>query len=274
MLNICQSALLILSAFFLFKLYALNYKILLVLTGFSFFVPLMFIIVLNKKNFFKSKIFKKKNFDQLKKRIHFGYPVSIWSGLGLLLPFLDRIFIQKYYSYDLLGSYSSVSELISRSLSFFIFPITMAIHPKIVSLWNANEKKSAIFLLSFSMKLIFGVIILSLLVTIFFGDYLFRALQFFFNDLRFESREILLPTLLAGLFWQLSFFSHKMLELNEKTFYMVLFISFSIIINLFGNIFFLPKYGIIATAITSASSAFSYFFLTFLYHLSTSKKYR
>ena len=67
-------------------------------------------------------------------------PVSIWSSLGLLLPYLDRYYIAKYLDSEALGIYSSASELSIRVFSFFIFPFIMALHPRIIKMWNSGQK--------------------------------------------------------------------------------------------------------------------------------------
>ena len=44
--------------------------------------------------------------------------------------------------------------------------------------------------------------------------------------------------------------THKPIELNQKTHFMLISIAISLIVNLCGNIIFLPKYGLIITAYT------------------------
>ena len=53
-----------------------------------------------------------------------------------------------------------------------------------------------------------------------------------------------------------------MLELKERTLLMVVFMAFSLGINVIGNTIFLPSFGVIATAYTAMLSALSYFTLT------------
>ena len=54
----------------------------------------------------------------------------------------------------------------------------------------------------------------------------------------------------------------KMLELKEKTMLMAFFILLAILINIIGNIIFIPIIGILATAYTAATSAIVYCLLT------------
>ena len=57
---------------------------------------------------------------------------------------------------------------------------------------------------------------------------------------------------------------HKPLELKERTHLMFIFILVSLIINIIGNILFIPQYGLIATAYTALISAIVYLVLASL----------
>ena len=84
-------------------------------------------------------------------------------------------------------------------------------------------------------------------------------------SLSIESKKIILPLTAAGILWQLSFYTHKMIELKEKTYLMILFIIISILINIIGNSIFIEKFGIISTAYVSLLSSVIYCFFTTLY---------
>ena len=84
-----------------------------------------------------------------------------------------------------------------------------------------------------------------------------------------------MPLFLAGLLWQLSFLTHKMLELKEQTIKMIIAIVPSLIINIVGNTYFLPNLGAIATAYSAFYSALIYFVITglhFIYSINRIKK--
>tara|TARA_Y100000741_G_scaffold205534_1_gene156332 strand:- start:220 stop:513 length:294 start_codon:yes stop_codon:yes gene_type:complete len=71
-------------------------------------------------------------------------------------------------------------------------------------------------------------------------------------------KEIIIPIFIGGFLWQLALVLHKPLEIEERTLIMVVCIMFSLVANLIGNIFFLPKFGILATAYTMVLSASIY----------------
>ena len=85
----------------------------------------------------------------------------MWASIGLLMTYLDRFFINKFYNSEIVGIYSSLNDFTIKLFSFLIFPFTMAIHPRITKLWNANKKDIAIDILS---KSIYSVIILFMII--------------------------------------------------------------------------------------------------------------
>ena len=124
---------------FLVDLYFdLSSNLLLVSTGSSFLLASL-IFFLDKKFIEIIKI--KLSYSNIFKWLKFGIPVSIWSSLGLLLHYLDRFFINKYLDTINLGVYSSISEISIRIFSFLIFPITLAVHPRITKFWNEDKSQ-------------------------------------------------------------------------------------------------------------------------------------
>ena len=191
--------------------------------------------------------------------------MSIWGCLGLFLPYLDRLFILNYLSDELLGEYSTINELTFRAFSFLIFPFTMAIHPRIVKLWNNNKKKEVVLLVKTAIKAVMIIFVSTIMLIFFFENQFFYLLNIIIPSLSIESKKIILPLTAAGILWQLSFYTHKMIELKEKTYLMILFIIISILINIIGNSIFIEKFGIISTAYVSLLSSVIYCFFTTLY---------
>ena len=190
----------------------------------------------------------------------------------MLLPYLDRYYIVKFLGTENLGIYSSVAELTIRSFSVLIFPITMALHPRITKFWNKDKRKYALGLINKSVFLFSILLLITLLIVSSFNDFIFLIINIIIPDIPISSKKIILPLILTGIMWQLSFLIHKIIELKEKTYLMILFIIFSLLTNLIGNNYFLPNYGIIATAYTSLASATIYCVFSFIYYLKSLNK--
>ncbi len=271
-INILQSLLyLLLPLLFFLNKTKISGETFLLTTGLSFLLANSILLQRNKK-IFNNSFNVNLNYNNIKKWLKFGIPVSIWSSLGMLLHFLDRFFIDKFCDKFELGVYSSISELLIRVFSFLIFPFTMALHPRITNLWNSKKKLESIHLINRSLLILFILLAFTLFFVSFFNSIIFKGLIFIIPELPPSSKDLIAPLIFTGIFWQLSFLTHKMIELNEKTYIMIVFILASVIINLVGNIYFLPLNGIVATAYTSLFSSLSYCILTSLYYLKEKSK--
>jgi len=232
------------------------------LTGLIVAYSLPFIYVFISSSI-KSKNWRFKfSFQTLKPLIQFGFPLSFWFVVSFSLRFLERFSIEHFLGLEMMGSYAGYVEVFTRIFSIFLFPLTLAVHPRIMNLWNKNKFKETIALLKIS--LIVQASILGLLILLFtsFKQLIFGLFLKLVPQLDPAMEVILIPVLLGGFIWQYALLIHKPLELKEKSGLMLLFIIISAIITIFGNFIFLPKYGIIATAYTTIVSGGMYLFLT------------
>ena len=231
----------------------------------SFLLVSSWVIIRNIKlwppNIFSLIIKFKKN-DLVNKWLRFGVPISLWFAFGLALPYLDRLFIAHFLTLKDLGAYAGLQELLTRMFSFLVFPLIMALHPRIMNLWNQAKYRQVMNLLKIGLLTLLGVFVLIILPTQIFNEELFKLLQWVIPEISLKFKPLVMPLLIAGFFWQLSFLTHKMLELEEKTMLMAFFILLALLINIIGNILFIPIIGVLATAYTAATSAIVYCLLT------------
>ena len=123
----------------------------------------------------------------------------------------------------------------------------MAIHPRVAKLWNENKKKDALKIISTTINAILIFIIFSIIILFLFESLFLATIKLFIPILSEEVESIFVPMIITGVVWQLSFISHKLIELDEKTYLMIFFISISVLVNIIGNSLFLPRYGIVAS---------------------------
>ncbi len=260
---------------FLMKIISSNKEFLLLGVSFSFLLSMMFLIKTSFKNYrFRNikNLIAKQNNDLLKKWAYYGTPLSLWFAVGLALPFLDRFFINIYLPDQYLGLYASTQELLTRFFSLTLFPFIMALHPRIMSLWNKSNYHDATRLINQSISLVFIIGVIILYIVWKFNDFTFLLMGIMIPGFDSESRRLIVPLLASGLLWQLSFLTHKMLELMEKTSLMTMAIIPSLIINIIGNYYFLPIIGGRATAYSSLLSAFIYCSITGIYSIYSMNK--
>ena len=204
---------------------------------------------------------------RVKKWFFYGGPLSIWFAAGLAFPFLDRFFINLYLPGETLGVYAGIQELLTRIFSITIFPLTLALHPRIMNLWNDSKIRKAIQTIRWGIGVMLGLAIVLCIVIWLFDTIIFNILTMAIPQINSQYKSLLLPLLSAGFLWQFSFLTHKMLELTEKTHIMVVFLLISLFINMVGNSMYIPHFGVQATANTAFVSALVYCILTGIYSM-------
>ena len=185
----------------------------------------------------------------------YGFPLSLWFGVSLSLPFFDRFFIEYFYGFENTGIYASFTDLVIRIFSILVFPLTLAAHPRIMSAWNNNNQSGAITIWRKALQYQLGIFIILMATVMIFTDQIFSLLMVALPELNISYSYLLMPILIGGFLWQFALLCHKPLEMEQRTKLMVVLMLAALCVNLIGNIVYLPHYGIIATAYTYMASA-------------------
>ena len=262
-----QSILMILCSIIIIKLYNNNAESLILGLSFGYLIP-----TLPYTRLFTSNVITKENVKRIKSFFNYGAPLSIWLGISLSLNFLDRYFIEYHFGSSLMGSYAGFSEFIIRIFSIVIFPITLAFHPILMNKWNKNKNIYDSLMKLFQASLIQIIIFIIMLIPLFiFKDSFFYLIQAMIPELDNSMKKIMIHIFIGGFLWQIALVLHKPLEIEERTLIMVVCIIFSLLINLIGNIYFLPKFGILATGYIMIISALTYIISSILFSKSFRK---
>jgi len=249
-----QSILMIVCSIIILKLFDNSAESLILGISFGYLIP-----ILPYSKLFSINVITKENIKKIKPFFNYGLPLSLWLGISLSLNLLDRFFIEYYYGSSLMGSYAGFSEFVIRIFSIFIFPITLAVHPILMNKWNKNKNIHEFFVKLFKASMIQILICLIMLIPVyFFKNDFFYLIQIMIPEIDVSMKEIIIPIFIGGFLWQLALVLHKPLEIEERTLIMVVCIMFSLVANLIGNVFFLPKFGILATAYTMIFTASIY----------------
>ncbi len=239
--------------------FKVDFKLLLLGIGIAFLLPSLPYLYEHYK---KLALIKEKDTSSHKKIlmrfIDFGYPLSLRMAVSLFIPFVDRFFINQFLGDTHTGLYSGFSDLVLRSYSILLFPVTLAVHPRLMSLWNERKKSKARKMLINALKLQTGTFLLLLTACLLFQPFLFKVFTILIPELQNEYYKLLIPLLLAGYLWQISLLIHKPLEMEEKPMLMLLGSVLALVITVVGNLVYLPKYGVLATAYTSITAGAFY----------------
>jgi len=187
----------------------------------------------------------------------YGWPVSLWLALLSFIPIVDRILIQSYLGIVKSGVYAASYDIIVRGYSLFLFPITLAVHPRIMAALNSGNQNIAYQHIKHAKAITMGIVVLSM-----FGILLLYPL-FYQYIVKVETQEalsrvVLVIIALGGGGWQVALLSHKPLEIANKTKLMVAGLLIALIVNITIQIALLKILGVLATALALVFSAFTY----------------
>jgi len=185
------------------------------------------------------------------------------------MQFFDRMFIKYFYDFTQVGIYAGFFDLVVRIFSLLVFPLTLALHPRMMSLWNKGEQQGAIHLWQTAMQLQIAVFAGIMVCGAIFYENITIGLQWLFSELNPSYFHLLPPLAIGGFIWQFGLLIHKPLELNQQTHLMLAAMIIAVVVNLIGNIFFLPQYGLIATAYTYFVSGTVYILFTIMFSRTT-----
>jgi len=246
--------------------YAMNKELtlyaLLMITSLSYFCPVIFFVkkYIRYENIFNSIRIIIKNKKAVQIYLLYGVPVGLWLMSASLLNLSDRYIIGKYFSYNEVGIYSSVYDIVYKICTFALSPILTAVHPHIMTLYHnkSGEYKTVVKKAVIMELKILPYLLLTLIVISLFSQ----------SKLNISPKEfsmLAVPILFGSFFWNLSMVLHKMLEVRGKTLTMLYYIIIALLLNIVTNMVFIPIFGFIAAAYTTILSFMTYLYLVWLH---------
>ncbi len=199
-------------------------------------------------------LFKKNNY-----LFHYGWPLALWFTVSAVLNVSDRYIIGYYLTEKELGTYSAIYDLLYKGITLLYAPILVAGFPIMTQKYNSGNKKEAF---DFLKKLIVFEVLIFLVILV--AAYFLRV--FFIEKIvgiivTEQSLQLVFPVLFGAFIWQLAMLVHKPLEFQLRTKTMLFFCMIALFVNVFLNIIFIPKYGIVFASYTTLVSALVYLLL-------------
>lgn len=203
--------------------------------------------------------FKKPNFKFLNEYLKLGIPAIPGALSHLVVEVSDRYVIGIFLGATFVGYYvpgyslgKIIPVLLGSLLSFVLLPTLSEFYEKKKILMIKN-------LLNLSTKYFLLISIPSLVGTIILGKSI--LLLFTTTEIAEEGYIILVITAFVGILYGLYEIYKLTIFLEKKTKLLTIYWSIGAVINLIGNIIFVPKIGILAAGITTL---ISYFLVTFM----------
>jgi O-antigen/teichoic acid export membrane protein len=255
---------------------SLEFALISVLKGiFSLSLALLFVFSLNNKRYFgqiwaylligflfsfffigrtlsMTKITLRK--EHIKYIITFSVPLIPYMLSSVILAFFDRIMINNTIDSSAAGVYS-LGYTIASLIAIVITATQAALMPDFFSFLNQKQYSR----LDALIKKVFSFITLSALGLILFTDEIMNILI----DEKFHASGVIVPIVVVGYIFHGMFTVYgRYIGYVKKNFYSSLVLILSGILNIVLNILFIPKYGYIAAAYTTAASYFFLFLIT------------
>ncbi len=187
--------------------------------------------------------------DSLKYAIRFGFPVVLYSLMGIVHNFIDRLMLEHYLPISELGIYS-LGISVATVLQMFVTAFNQAFQPSYYELMESGGESREIhivktfkfWLIMLTIATCIGIVIGGPFLTVFAG-------------VQFKDVSSIFPYLLlsvyAGSFY---YFFSSSIFFYKKTHWLPFITGSSAIINIVMNLLLIPMYGINGAAIATIVS--------------------
>lgn len=198
-------------------------------------------------------------YSDVKKWFKFGAPVAFWLTIASLQMLSDRYIIKEFLSLEDSGYYSGYYDLILRSCSLIIMPISNAMYPILIENEGViNTYKKMALRLSLACLIISTVIAVS-------TNYVLAVFLSMLPSIKLNFDVFFIAIMVFGIvLWQLAMIYQKPLEMQHRTYLMAINVGVVLIISVVINLSFLDMFGILIFPITLSISALIYLFLTYV----------
>jgi O-antigen/teichoic acid export membrane protein len=185
----------------------------------------------------------------------FGWPIGLWLGCSQLLSYSDRYLIAHYYGYDAAGAYASVFDLVRKGFIVALSPITLAVHPLLVRLWEEKRYAESRSVLKHAMQWQLGLGVLGIIILVLATPIVGRLLL---AERAAEGSALILPIGVGSVLWTAARLAHKPLELLKRTRVMLWILTGAAALTLLLELSFLPVFGPVAAAWATVAGSGAY----------------
>jgi O-antigen/teichoic acid export membrane protein len=202
------------------------------------------------------------DFSLVRKLFRYGWALSFWFAAVAMLQVCDRYFIQRFFGFAETGIYSGVYDLIFRGYSLVFIPITFAVHPRMMRLWNAGARAQTWSLWRWAIAVQVGIFACLMVLLFTLPDV---ARMIFVQIVGDHTSSLVLPLTAGGFLWQFALLAHKPLEIAGRTWLMLVAAIAALSVNVAVNVSLLPVHGMIVTAYATVATGLLYVSLVLIF---------
>ena len=203
--------------------------------------------------------------DLVIKSIKYGIPLIGVSVLGYIIASCDQYFLLYFLGEEAVGNYALGHRLVDAIITNLLMMILLVMTPELNNTFDQDGFKASSELLTKMISAACWIILPISFAIIVYSKFI---VLFFFSE--YDSADhIMQLVVFASMFHGISMFTCKGLELSRRTEHIFTGLLFATIINCLYNLFFIPVYGIDASA---HSSLLAYLFYN-IYLVFRSRRY-
>ena len=226
-----------------------------------FFSYVFGLIYISKLDFYIPKL----NFNKGRWKMIFfkyGLPLTVWVVFSPTTNGVDRYVIEYSLGAVLLAQYTAVFDIIFKLFSNLSIPFNNIVQPLLINSYNNKDFKT--YKETMTKSIIYLTVIFIIFIAFTFLLKRFLICDFLgFSENYEDLSSLLMPLIVASYIWQLSVLFQKNLEVSNKTFEMAVYMLIIVLIIVCFGLYYVPIYGLIASAYICLISAFIYLLLVF-----------
>lgn len=201
--------------------------------------------------------YERKLLNFFKEVARYGFPLIGWLLGSFILTFSDRYMIQVFKGSAEVGIYAPNYNLVKNAFGLISAPMVLAAHTILMKSFTItdNDMQSVMQTIREFSRYYLDV---AIPFAFFMAAYSKDIVNLFLGE-EFREGYIIVPVILVGfLAWDLAVFGHKVLEIENRTATMLLYVVISAVINIVLNLIFIPWLGFLGAAITTTIGYLTY----------------
>lgn len=192
----------------------------------------------------------------------YGFPLTGLFIFDYILTFSDRLLIGHYLGSDMVGIYGANYDLIKMMVLFGMIVQGYIIYPELNKTFEKNDLSSVKKIMKFNSNIFITIFLPLCIFIIYFNNSI--STVFMGKQFSILSSELIPLFSIMFLFWGIKIYHiDYIFQLTEKTSYLMYILLFGSLINLFLNIYLIPRFELLGAAYATLLSYFIILFASF-----------
>lgn len=184
----------------------------------------------------------------------YGWPMSLWLGASSGLLYVDRLVLSFWLGPEAAGHYGAVADVVIRGFAFIASPVSMAVHPLIMSAWNRGRPGLALGTLATYQKILGLASIAAAIAALALGPWLIPIAA----GVAVPPLTVLFFVVIGSAVWQYGLLTQKRLELAGRSLLVLGIMGVSLLLTVVVDVALVPVAGPLGSALGLTAGAAAY----------------